>query len=804
MARQPEWRLVTIVGPGGIGKTTVALAVAEALAPSYPDGSVFVDLGLVSDSERVLSAFSAALGVAIRAEDGVSQLVAALGEKRMLIVLDSCEHLVNEAATLVETLLGQARGISFLATSREPLHTGGERVHRLPPLDVPPRSAALTAAEALSFSAVQLFVERAAASLGGLTLADADASVVAEICRRLDGIALAIELAAARAGEFSLREMVTRLDDRFRVLTRGRRTAMPRHQTLRATLDWSYNLLTAPERAVLRRLAIFPGGFELEAATAIMATTDGEVLDVAASLSDLVAKSLVTRDVSNVAVHCRLLDTTRAYALEKLAETGELEITARRHAEYYGHLFERAETEWETRPTDEWLANYGWQIDDLRAAVDWAFSPDGDTSIGVALTASAVPLWMHFSLLQECSRWTGQAIACLDSKGWGTRREMLLQAGLGFSTMATIGVADRARTALTRALELAETFNHAEYQLRALASLCIFQLRLGDFRGALALARRCEAVAKNMKDLAAVPTADRLLGASLCLLGKPGTARAHLQRALDRPTPVSQRGYAYRFGPDHRSNTLVSLATVLWLQGFPEQAQHASRLAIEQVPHPVSLCLALFVGAGFIARWVGDLATAERLGAELIAQTEKHSFGPYHTFGLALNGIFTARRGDPATGAKLLGDALDRLHKAKYYIYHAMFLTDLAEVLSSAGRIGEGLAVIGETLELIEQKGAFWYSPEALRIKGELFLLQGTPGAAAAAEGHFRQALDWARRQGALSWELRCATSLARLWHSQARNVEALELLASVYDRFTEGFATADLKAAKALIDEIS
>jgi predicted ATPase len=264
------------------------------------------------------------------------------------------------------------------------------------------------------------------------------------------------------------------------------------------------------------------------------------------------------------------------------------------------------------------------------------------------------------------------------------------------------------------------------------------------------------------------------------------------------------RSYAMRFGPDHRANSLVILATVRWLQGFPEQALQASRLAIEEVHHPASLCLALFVGGGLVSRWVGDSETAERLIAELIAQTEKHSFGPYHAFGLALNGMFMARRGDPATGADLLRSALNRLREAQYFIYHAMFLTDLAEVLSSAGRVGEGLVVIAETLGLIEQNGAFWYLPEALRIKGELMLLQGGQGAAASAEEHFQRALDSARRQTALSWELRAATSLARLWRDQARSKKASGLLAPVYDRFTEGFATADLKEAKMLLEELA
>jgi predicted ATPase/DNA-binding winged helix-turn-helix (wHTH) protein len=797
-------RLVTLTGAGGIGKTRLGFKVARHQLPRFADGVWVAELAPLSDPDLVPVTVATALGLELTPGTASPQSVAnALRSKQVMLVLDNCEHVVDAAARMAESLLRANSVARVIATSREPLRAVGEWVYSVPPLAVP-REDSPDSDDPLRYGAIRLFSDRARTAAANFSSDARTAAAIADICRRLDGIPLAIELAAARAATLGIQELAARLNDRFRLLTSGRRSALPRHQTLRGTFDWSYELLTEPERVGLCRLAIFAGGFTLQDACAIAADDEITAMEVVDCVASLVAKSLVTADIGGTMLRYRLLETTRAYALEKLVQGGEFDAVSRRHAARFLHLFEGTEAEAEKRTADEWLAEYVPRIDNLRAALDWAFSPAGDASIGVALTAAAVPLWMHLSLMDECSRWTGKAIASLKPEDYGTRREMLLQAGLGFSTMVTIAVADRAGKALTRALELAETFHHAEYQLRALASLCIFQLRFGEFRGALALARRCEAVARGMRDPAAMPTADRLLGASLCLLGDHGPARAHLQQALDRPMPGSERPYAMRFGPDHRVNSLVILATVLWLQGFPEQALQASRLAIEEVHHPVSLCLALFVGGGLVSRWAGDSATAERLIAELIAQTEKHSFGPYHAFGLALNGIFIARRGDPATGANLLRSALTRLHKAQYFIYHAMFLTDLAEVLSFAGRVREGLVVIAETLGLIERNGAFWYLSEALRIKGELMLLQGRQGAATAAEEHFQRALDWARRQAALSWELRAATSLARLWRDQARSKEAIGLLAPVYDRFTEGFATADLKEAKNLLEELA
>ncbi len=376
--RLPRQRLLTIVGPGGIGKTSVALAVAEQLIPAYEHGVWLIDLAPLRDPGLVPSALADALGLQIRAEDPATRL--------------GCQSARQEDAAGARQLrachrgggcLGSggphgAPGVQMLATSREPLRIEGEHVHRLSPLASPPALARLTAAEALGFPAVQLFVERAAATLDEFELTDADAPIVADICSKLDGIALAIELAAARVDTFGVRGVAAHLDDRFQLLTRGRRTALPRHRTLRATLDWSYQLLPEPERVVLRRLAIFAGGFTEEAASAVAASAEIAASEVVESLANLVTKSLVSVDVGGVMVRYRLPETIRAYALQTLVESGEREQIARRHAEYHLGLFERAEAEAETRPMAEWLAEYRPRIDNLRAALDWAFSPGGD------------------------------------------------------------------------------------------------------------------------------------------------------------------------------------------------------------------------------------------------------------------------------------------------------------------------------------------------------------------------------------------------------------------------------------------
>ena len=482
-ARLPRQRLITMVGPGGIGKTTVALAVAEALIPAYQHGVWLIDLAPLGDPRLVPSALAAVLGLEIRSDSPLPGLIALLRDKRMLLVLDNCEHVIDEAAALTAGILRGAPGVHILATSREPLRTEGEHVYRLSPLEIPPGSAGLTAATALGFPAVQLFVERAAASLDEFELSNADAPIVADICRKLDGIPLAIEFAAARVEAFGVRGLATRLDERLRLLTSGLRAAAPRHQTMSATLDWSYQLLTEAEQRVLRCLAIFAGGFTLRGAAAVAADVTHAESEIIDQVAELVTKSLVAADVGGAELRLRLLETTRAYALSHLAESGEVDAIGRRHAEYYCGVLE-AEADDKTS-ADDWPAAYAPDIDNIRAAMTWAFAANGDASIGVALAAVSAPVWLEMSLLTECHGWMGKAIASLAAAGRGTRHEMTLQTAFAISLMYTMGMTGEAQAALTRAVELAKSLHDPDYQLRALTGLCTFRIRFADFRSAL-------------------------------------------------------------------------------------------------------------------------------------------------------------------------------------------------------------------------------------------------------------------------------------------------------------------------------
>jgi predicted ATPase/DNA-binding winged helix-turn-helix (wHTH) protein len=329
-------RFVTLAGSGGIGKTSVALSVAHEVSAQYKHGVCFLDLSQVKDQKLIAEALSVALEVSPLSQDHISALIDFLSDKQMLIVLDTCEHVIEEAALLVEALLKGAQGVHFLATSREPLRAEGEWLKRLPPLETPPAgNRRITASEALAFPAVQLFVERADAILESFELSDFDAPLVGAICQGLDGVPLAIELGVARVDTIGVAGLAAQLDDCLSILTQGRRTAQCRHRTLRGNFDWSFELLPEPERILLARLGSFRTIFSLDE---VLATACDEVLGVSTvidGLTNLVAKSLVVVSFVAGRVSYRLLETMRAYALEKLGEDPADSAVRRRHAEYF-------------------------------------------------------------------------------------------------------------------------------------------------------------------------------------------------------------------------------------------------------------------------------------------------------------------------------------------------------------------------------------------------------------------------------------------------------------------------------------
>ncbi|MDB5480907.1 MAG: Signal transduction response regulator Disease resistance protein Tetratricopeptide [Caulobacteraceae bacterium] len=792
-------RFVTIVGPSGIGKTTVAVSVGHAYAADY--GSVcFADLGSLSDPGLAASALAAALGVVVNSDDLLPRLLAFLRGKRMLLILDSCEHVIETVSGLAEAIFEQAGEVHILATSREVLRIDGEHVHRLAPLDCPPVSDALTAAESLRFSAVQLFADRASADSDRFALLDADAPAVARICRKLDGIALAIELAAGRVDAHGVVGVEALLDSRLSLLWQGRRTALPRHQTLNAALDWSFDLLTDLERTILRRLAVLTGAFALEAAQAVAQDdqVDGDqVIEVIASL---VAKSLVMSDPHHGKRRYRLLDTTCAYLRGKLADPREITMAARRHAEFFRDFLGQIGSEAEPLSQSRGFTAYGEHLGNIRSALEWSFSDEGDVGVGTALAAAAAPLFIDMSLLTECRRWTERALDAYDAAAGDPRIEMELQALLGLSLMFTEGNGEAALAAITRARDLAERLGELGQQLRLIGCLNLYHYRSGDYRGAAALANVALEVARKMADPAALEVAEWMVGLSQHTEGDQRSVVIHCRSAWRRPVANPHADFM-RHGLSPRIRALGALAWAQWACGDADEAVETSRYAVaeaDSLGDPVSSCVARFYAA-FVFLWVGNLPEAEAIIAQVASDAQTHSLTPYQAVAQALLGDLTLRRGDATTAVPLLRGSVETMRTRRYAPSAPLFTGALAEGLAMSGRLDEALATVDEAVSDVESVSPF-DMPEMLRLKG-VFLAKMGSSNLAAAEDCFDRSLALARQQGALGWGLRTAMAIARLRLDQGRRAAAHDALAPVYTRFTQGMDTVDLRAARELLD---
>ncbi|WP_424630239.1 ATP-binding protein [Bradyrhizobium sp. SYSU BS000235] len=797
-------RFVTVVGPGGVGKTTVAVAVVHDLLDAFAGAVLFVDLGALSDAGLVASAVTSMLGLSVQSEDPTPSLIAYLRDKQLLLVLDSCEHLIDTVAAIAERIYLEAPQVHILATSREALRVEGEQVYRLMPLTFPPDDPGLTAADALTFPAIQLFVERAAASGVRLDLNDQDAAIVAGICRKLDGVALAIELTAARVATYGLQQTAALLDQRLALEWPGHRTAPPRQKTLHATLDWSYELLSDVECAVLRRLAVFVDHFTLQAAEAVATSARIDQGQVVGAIESLVSKSMVTADPVGSTMRYRLLDTTRAYVLEIEIDDIEVADVATRHATYYRKWLEQTVAGWSTlRNVTDRLPHLH-DLNNARSALEWCFGINGNAELGVELASAAAPVFLAMSLLTECHRWSERAILALDDETRGGRMEMRLQAALGLSLMFTRGESEASCAALRRGLVIAEERGDILNQVQVLGLLHLLHTRGGEFKTALQYAKRNCALSVDSGDPVANALARSMLGASLQSTGDLGGARIELSAALkhgldSQPTNIILLAF------DHRTVAGVALAKTLWLQGHPAQALERARRTVRdaaRLGHPVTLSIALN-GAISVFLWTGDLQSADEHIDWFIAHAEAHSMAPYLIVARGLKGLLAIRRGDAKDGVENLQSCLQDLHVAGYRSFTTTFNISLAQGFAATGQFAEGVTLIDDTIKLIEANGDVLYIPEALRVKGNLlFGLQ--PSGSDAAETCLFQAVELSRRQGARAWELRASVDLARLLVARDRPKRARPLLQGILEQFTEGFDTADLIEAKRLLASLS
>jgi predicted ATPase/DNA-binding winged helix-turn-helix (wHTH) protein len=804
------YRVVTLSGPGGIGKTVLAAEIARRLFPTLESDVFFVELVSLSEPSLVPSAVASLLGLQMGGAAISAEAVArALGPRKLLLVLDNCEHVVEETAKLAAAILRLCPNTSILTTSREVLHIDGEYVYHVPPLDVPSRDRE-DLGGALEHSAVQLFVARTRSLGADFSAQRENLPLVTAICRRLDGIPLAIEFAAARAATLGIQEVAGRLSDRFALLAGGWRTALPRHQTLRATLDWSYELLPEPERRLLRHLAIFPAGFTLDAAAAVMSDRS----EVATGISNLVSKSLATMDVS-ASSRWRLLETIRAYALEKLAASGELEQAARRHAEFFRDLISTSTRGSQSQPNAEEMSRHLGEIDNVRAALDWSFSTLGDTAVGIELTAAYAPVWLHLSLVAECRERSEHALLNFRSDSSlnsplqmkNSPLQMQLHIALGLALMATMGPVEQTKTVLTKAFEIAQSLDDVGAQVRALWALETVHYYCGDNRKARSAVDQLSQIAHRTHNTAIALVADRLMGDRLHSAGSHREARQYFERVLQSQVAPKHQRPVFWHDSDDRAMARAMLARVLWLQGFPEKAHNEANASLEELQatdHQLSHCRVFYYGMFPMSLMTDDLTAADRAISHLIDIATTLNAPFWRIVGRCLEGKLLIERREFGRGAVVLREALDTFNRTGWIVSYPEFKGALAVASAELGQLSEALDAVNEALAFANLGGELWYVPELLRLKGEFLIQSAQDQPELTAEGCFREAIAVARQQGALFWELRATLGLARLKMKQHQTQEARQALAPVYSRFTEGFGTPDLRSARAVLDSLA
>ncbi len=695
-------RLITLTGPGGTGKTRLALQVAAEHTDSFKDGVWLMEFAAVTDAAAVPRVVAAVLNVREQPREPLATTLAeALGTRRILLIFDNCEHVVATAAELADALLRSCPNLSVLSTSREPLGVSGETTYPVPSMALPDPDH-LPAPEALpGYEAIRLFADRATAVLPTFRLSAANAVAVVQVCRRLDGIPLAVELAAARVKVLSVEEIAKRLDERFRLLVGGSRTAPPRHQTLRAAMDWGYDLLSEAERAVLRRLAVFAGGFTLEAAERVCAAEGVDAADLLDLLSHLVDKSLVVADTEDGPPRYRMLETVRQYGQDRLREGGEERAARERHRDWFLHLAERAEPELRGHQQSDWLDLLERERDNLRAALEWSLT-SANTDAALRLAVALIWFWDTRAYFREGRDWLGRALAAPEPIRSRLRGQAWSAAG------------------------------HLAWHQ-------------SDYREARTLIEEGLEIFTELKDASGI--AD-----SLWFLGLTVSEQGEYAKAVE----TYERGLAlYRELGDRRG----VLEILNWM-GFTENARgnveraaslHTEALALaRELAVPRMIAVALY-GLGHAASARGDRAGARALYEESLAVFRRIGARGFYPGLLRRLGGIAREEGDHERAEALLRESLMFCREQGEKTGIATCLEDLVGLAGRTGRYERAARLAGASAALrgiTGDAGTFW-TPDAYEADLGLVRQALGPSAfdAAVAAGRvmtLEQALDYA------------------------------------------------------------
>jgi predicted ATPase/DNA-binding winged helix-turn-helix (wHTH) protein len=793
-------RFVSIIGPGGMGKSTVAIAAGYELRERFSHDVYFIDLANVKEAALVASTIASTIGISKRGQKPILGTLEFLRGKHALIIFDNCEHVVEPIAAIAEQIFKHAHSSYIIATSREALRVSGEYVFPLRALPGPAIGVMLRATEAREFPAIQLLIERAAASGNSLDLRDSDVPALAMICNRLDGIALALELVAGRIGIFGITGIQCLLSTRHWLKWSGRRTPPQRHQTLFALIDWSYGLLGEFEQKVLRSVSVVVGAFNLDVAVAVSEEECGHGHQIIDAIANLASKSLISVTVGDDGqVRYRLFETTRAYAEERLRECGERDIVSRRHAQYLARVLTPIG---HTGLAVETVGDYGESASDLanvRAALEWSFGDHGDAELGCQLASQSVGLLLRLSLLKECYRWCEQALSAMVEGSLSPYSEMVLQSALAISAMFTRGNDEGVKVAIERALTLARSLDDLEHQLELLGGMNVFLKRIGDFPAALVTAEQSATIARKLAKSCYLAIADWSLGITYHLMGNQELAHRYCEVGFGRHTLYPELRSV--FGYSHRIRARAVLARTQWLRGFPEQARETARQANEEAAalnDPINTCISMIYTTP-VFLWCGDWPAAAESIERLTDHAERHMLRPFQMVGIGLSGELLIRTGKTLPGEAMLRRALAGARQNRHNLQTTGFGAALAESLAAMGHFEDALEAIDAALQRAESIGGTFDMPELLRIKG-CVLLEIPNVEEEVAAGFLYRSLELARNQSALGWELRTAGSIALKLSASHNRTNAKNLLKRVFMRFTEGWDTRDLGEAAELL----
>jgi predicted ATPase/class 3 adenylate cyclase len=791
-------RLVTLTGPGGIGKTRLALQAAADEIDLFEDGVYFVDLSQVRHREGFLEAVVRAVGLTSLGEGPlIEALKDQLRSRLMLLVLDNFEQ-VMVAADDVSELLQQCAALKVLVTSREALRVRGEHVLGVPPLSLPNGSSrTLTADEANEYEAVRLLVERAREARPDFALVDENAGVVAEIAARLDGLPLAIELAAARLTLFSADELRGRLRSRLELLGRGPRDLPDRQRTLRSTIDWSYELLGGDERTMLELLSVF-SPTRLEAVERVVehlrSVCDVDVVDTLASLID---KSLVSSTQESGAQRLSMLGTIREYASERLEQKPDLAAAARgAHAAYFADLARSSSARLRGSERESTLDELEGELGNLLTA--WRYWSDAADL--EQLEALFDDLWV----LYDARGWyhgavqlTNEALSVLASVPWTpklARTEIALRTSLARGLLALRGYTEEVEQTYTSALALAKEAGELPRQFPVLRSLATFHLYRGEFAKAALLGRELLELAEQQDDAALEVDGCLVLGSSLAFKGEIAAGVAELERGIALFRPDQQRAAPLRIGPSSGVSSYTTTALLLWLLGHPDRAADRAERAVEiaeQLSHPFTLAYALF-HVGFLDLWRREPELARHRARGVVEVAEEQDYPIWRALGMTLGGAADATLGRIDEGLAQIESgiaAYEGLRTPPVFWPLLLFIKAIGRGLG--GRPTDGLRLLEEAMGIVGQDHLLY--PDFALLRGDLLLGSGDVEGAVPS---FLRAFDVAQSLGLRTPELRAATRLSRVGRT-----DGTELLREVYETFTEGHDAPDLVDARAVLD---